>query len=83
VRAAAALTQRQQRKWDVQLTAAGGAGPGRILVAAIFATLRGEVIATIRIAMLACFPSASLRDGVLGHPTMAEGPHQLFASWTD
>jgi len=28
-------------------------------------------------------PSAALRDGVLAHPTMAEGLNQLFASWVD
>jgi probable pyridine nucleotide-disulfide oxidoreductase len=32
--------------------------------------------------MLAGLLSAALRDGVLAHPTMAEGLNQLFASWT-
>jgi pyruvate/2-oxoglutarate dehydrogenase complex dihydrolipoamide dehydrogenase (E3) component len=55
----------------------------RILGAAILAAHGGEVMAVIQAAMLGGVTSAALRDGVLAHPTMAEGLNQLFASWTD
>jgi pyruvate/2-oxoglutarate dehydrogenase complex dihydrolipoamide dehydrogenase (E3) component len=54
-----------------------------ILGAAIFAAHGGEVIAAIQMTMLGGLPCTALRDGVLAHPTMAEGLNQLFAGWTD
>ena len=35
--------------------------------------------AVVQMAMLAGFPSTTLRDGILAHPTMAEGLNYLFA----
>ncbi|HET6509139.1 MAG TPA: FAD-dependent oxidoreductase [Baekduia sp.] len=58
-------------------------GSDRILGAAILAAHGGEVIATVQVAMLGGLPSSALRDGILAHPTMAEGLNQLFAAWTD
>jgi pyruvate/2-oxoglutarate dehydrogenase complex dihydrolipoamide dehydrogenase (E3) component len=55
----------------------------RILGAAVLAANGGEVITTIQMAMLGGLPAAALRDGLIAHPTMAEGLNQLFASWTD
>jgi pyruvate/2-oxoglutarate dehydrogenase complex dihydrolipoamide dehydrogenase (E3) component len=51
----------------------------RILGAAILAAHGGEVVTVIQAAMLGGLPSATLRDAVLAHPTMAEGLNQLFA----
>ena len=40
----------------------------------------GEVMAVIRMAMLAGLPYTVLRDAILTHPTMAEGLNALFSS---
>jgi pyruvate/2-oxoglutarate dehydrogenase complex dihydrolipoamide dehydrogenase (E3) component len=53
----------------------------QILGAAFLTAHGGEMIATIQAAMLGGLPSATLRDAVLAHPTMAEGLNQLFAGW--
>lgn len=55
----------------------------RILGAAVLSVHGGEVIAAIQMAMLGGLTSATVRDAVLAHPTMAEGLNQLFASWVD
>jgi pyruvate/2-oxoglutarate dehydrogenase complex dihydrolipoamide dehydrogenase (E3) component len=55
----------------------------RILGAAILAIHGGEVIATIQAVMLGGLPSSALRDGLLAHPTIAEGLNQPCASWVD
>src|SRR5688572_697247 len=40
----------------------------------------GEVMAAVRIAMLAGLPYTALRDAILTHPTMAEGLNTLFGN---
>ena len=39
----------------------------------------GEVTAAIQMAMLGRLPYTALRDGIIAHPTMAEGLNDLFA----
>jgi hypothetical protein len=40
----------------------------------------GEVTSVVQIAMLGNLPFTALRDGILGHPTMAEGLNYLFSA---
>lgn len=40
----------------------------------------GEVMAAVQTAMLAALPYTRLRDAILAHPTMAEGPGALFSN---
>jgi len=40
----------------------------------------GEVVAAVQMAMLGGLPYTALRDGILAHPTMAEGLNLLFAT---
>jgi pyruvate/2-oxoglutarate dehydrogenase complex dihydrolipoamide dehydrogenase (E3) component len=40
----------------------------------------GEVMAVVQMAMLGGLPYTALRDGILAHPTMAEGLNMLFGS---
>ena len=40
----------------------------------------GEVLAVVQMAMLGGLPYTALRDGILAHPTMAEGLNMLFGS---
>lgn len=42
----------------------------------------GEVMAAIQVAMLGNVPYTVLRDGILAHPTIAEGFNMLFAKMT-
>jgi pyruvate/2-oxoglutarate dehydrogenase complex dihydrolipoamide dehydrogenase (E3) component len=47
-----------------------------------FATLgaqAGEVIAVVQTAMWASLPYTVFRDGIIAHPTIAEGLNLLFA----
>jgi probable pyridine nucleotide-disulfide oxidoreductase len=55
----------------------------RVLGAAILAANGGEVVAAIQMAMLGGLNASALRDGLIAHPTMAEGINQLFAGWMD
>jgi pyruvate/2-oxoglutarate dehydrogenase complex dihydrolipoamide dehydrogenase (E3) component len=52
----------------------------RILGFAMLGPEAGEVTAVVQVAMLGGLPFAALRDGVLAHPTMAEGLNYLFGS---
>jgi pyruvate/2-oxoglutarate dehydrogenase complex dihydrolipoamide dehydrogenase (E3) component len=58
-------------------------GSERILGAAILGAHGGEVIAAIQMAMLGGLTAGALRDGILTHPTMAEGLNELFSSWVE
>ena len=40
----------------------------------------GEVMAVVQMAMLGGLPFTALRDGILAHPTLAEGLNMLFAA---
>jgi pyruvate/2-oxoglutarate dehydrogenase complex dihydrolipoamide dehydrogenase (E3) component len=40
----------------------------------------GEVTAVVQMAMLGKLPFTAVRDGILGHPTMAEGLNYLFGA---
>ena len=40
----------------------------------------GEVLAVVQMVMLGGLPYTTLRDGILAHPTMAEGLNMLFGS---
>ena len=51
----------------------------RILGFAMLGAQAGEVMAAVQMAMLGALPYTMLRDGILAHPTMAEGPGMLFA----
>jgi pyruvate/2-oxoglutarate dehydrogenase complex dihydrolipoamide dehydrogenase (E3) component len=51
-----------------------------ILGFAMLGAEAGEVAAVVQMAMLGRLPFTALRDGILAHPTMAEGLNYLFAS---
>ena len=51
----------------------------RILGFAMLGAQAGEVMAAVQMAMLGGLPYTMLRDGILAHPTMAEGLGMLFA----
>ena len=40
----------------------------------------GEVMAVVQMAMLGGLPFTALRDGILAHPTLAEGLNMVFAT---
>lgn len=52
----------------------------RILGFAMLGAEAGEVTAVVQMAMLGQMPYTALRDGLLAHPTMAEGLNYLFAA---
>jgi pyruvate/2-oxoglutarate dehydrogenase complex dihydrolipoamide dehydrogenase (E3) component len=52
----------------------------QILGAAILGIEGGEIMAVIQTAMLGQLPYTALRDGILAHPTLAEGLTSLFAA---
>jgi pyruvate/2-oxoglutarate dehydrogenase complex dihydrolipoamide dehydrogenase (E3) component len=52
----------------------------QILGAAILGVEGGEVMTVIQVAMMGNLPYATLRDGVICHPTLAEGLTKLFAA---
>jgi len=54
----------------------------QILGAAIFGIEGGEVMTVVQVAMMGNLPYTALRDGVICHPTLAEGLHRSCASWT-
>ena len=51
----------------------------RILGFAMLGAQAGEVMAVVQMAMLGGVPFTALRDGILAHPTLAEGLNILFA----
>jgi pyruvate/2-oxoglutarate dehydrogenase complex dihydrolipoamide dehydrogenase (E3) component len=62
------------------LKAVVDAGSQKILGFAMLGAEAGEVTAIVQMAMLGGLPFTALRDGVLAHPTMAEGLNYLFGS---
>jgi pyruvate/2-oxoglutarate dehydrogenase complex dihydrolipoamide dehydrogenase (E3) component len=52
----------------------------RILGFTAFGPEAGELMSVVQVAMLAEMPYTGLRDGILTHPTMAEGLTVLFAN---
>ncbi|MET9297074.1 FAD-dependent oxidoreductase [Streptomyces sp. NPDC003077] len=54
-----------------------------ILGVALLGPESSEVLTVVQTAMWAGMPYTALRDGLIAHPTMAEGLNALFASWTD
>jgi len=62
------------------LKAVVDAGTSQILGFAMLGAEAGEVAAVVQMAMLGGLPYTALRDGILAHPTMAEGLNYLFAS---
>jgi len=52
----------------------------QILGFAMLAAEAGEVTAVIQMAMLGRLPYTVLRDGIIAHPTMAEGLNDLFGA---
>lgn len=62
------------------LKAVVDAGSSRMLGFAMLGAEAGEVTAVVQMAMLGGLPYTALRDGILAHPTMAEGLNYLFAS---
>lgn len=55
----------------------------RILGFAMLGAQAGEVMATVQMAMLGGLSYTVLRDGILAHPTLAEGLNLLFAGVSD
>lgn len=55
----------------------------RILGFAMLGAHAGEVAAVVQTGMLGGLPFTALRDGVLAHPTMAEGLNYLFAGMAE
>jgi pyruvate/2-oxoglutarate dehydrogenase complex dihydrolipoamide dehydrogenase (E3) component len=51
----------------------------RILGFAMLGANAGEVVAVVQMTMLGNLPFTALRDGILAHPTIAEGLNMLFA----
>lgn len=51
----------------------------RILGFAMLGAQAGEVMTAVQLAMLGGLPYTALRDGILAHPTLAEGLNMLFA----
>jgi probable pyridine nucleotide-disulfide oxidoreductase len=51
----------------------------RILGFAMLGAHAGEVMAVVQMAMLGNLPFTALRDGIIAHPTLAEGLNMLFA----
>ena len=52
----------------------------RIVGFAMLGAQAGEVMAVVQMAMLGGLPFTALRDGILAHPTLAEGLNMLFAT---
>lgn len=52
----------------------------QILGFAMLGAQAGEVLAVVQMAMLGGLPYTALRDGILAHPTMAEGLNMLFGT---
>ncbi|MGX1364871.1 pyruvate/2-oxoglutarate dehydrogenase complex dihydrolipoamide dehydrogenase (E3) component [Streptomyces canus] len=54
-----------------------------ILGVALLGPDSSEVLTVVQTAMWAGLPFTRLRDGMIAHPTMAEGLNALFTSWVD
>ncbi|MFF9585559.1 hypothetical protein [Streptomyces achromogenes] len=54
-----------------------------ILGVALLGPDSSEVLTVVQTAMWAGLPFTALRDGLIAHPTMAEGLNALFTSWVD
>ncbi|WP_225850782.1 NAD(P)/FAD-dependent oxidoreductase [Streptomyces sp. HPF1205] len=54
-----------------------------ILGVALLGPESSEVVTVVQTAMWAGLPFTRLRDGLIAHPTMAEGLNALFAGWVD
>ncbi len=52
----------------------------RILGFTMLGAAAGEVMSVVQMAMLGGLPYTALRDGILAHPTLAEGLNMLFAN---
>jgi pyruvate/2-oxoglutarate dehydrogenase complex dihydrolipoamide dehydrogenase (E3) component len=52
----------------------------RILGFVMLGAHAGEVMTVVQVAMLGQLPYTALRDGILAHPTVAEGLNMLFAT---
>ena len=52
----------------------------RILGFAMLGAQAGEVMAVVQMAVLGGLPFTALRDGILAHPTLAEGLNMLFTA---
>lgn len=59
------------------LVAAGG---DQILGFSMLGVTAGEVMSVVQMAMLGELPYTALRDGILAHPTIAEGLNMLFSN---
>ncbi|MFF5858181.1 dihydrolipoyl dehydrogenase family protein [Streptomyces sp. NPDC012751] len=55
----------------------------QILGVALLGPEAAEVVTVVQTAMLAGLPYTALRDGMIAHPTMAEGLNALFTAWMD
>ncbi|MFF8592444.1 dihydrolipoyl dehydrogenase family protein [Streptomyces sp. NPDC015220] len=55
----------------------------QILGVALLGPEAAEVVTVVQTAMLAGLPYNALRDGMIAHPTMAEGLNALFTAWLD
>ncbi|MGW3098737.1 dihydrolipoyl dehydrogenase family protein [Streptomyces sp. NPDC001102] len=54
-----------------------------ILGVALLGPESSEVLSVVQTAMWAGMPFTRLRDGLIAHPTMAEGLNALFTKWVD
>ena len=72
-----ARTLGERKGFMKALVAADG---DRILGFAMLGAQAGEVMAVVQMAMLGGLPFTALRDGILAHPTLAEGLNMLFAA---
>ena len=52
----------------------------RIIGAAVLGSDSGEIMATLRLAMMENMPYTSLRDGMFAHPELAGSLNSLFAA---
>lgn len=55
----------------------------RILGFTMLGAEAGEVMTSVQMAMLGGLPYTALRDGIIAHPTLAEGLNMLFAKLED
>src|SRR5262249_33197676 len=56
------------------------AGSGKILGAAVLGIEGGEIMGILEVAMMGGLSCATLRDGVLAHPTLAESINSVFTA---
>ena len=53
---------------------------GHILGFAMLGAQAGEVMTSVQMAMLGRLVFTALRDGIIAHPTLAEGLNMLFSN---